>query len=228
MKHNRIAGIFTAFVLAAWLAGCAMQPEEPATPAEAPHAMDEDEILVLDPPADYLRHLPDLGLEIVDVTHLPGIESKLYHLRIKDGAHPHHARDKHQRRFPDVVVDAHHHYEHHAARVDKSYTARNAAHWKAATAACGKGLRIGVIDSALDVKHPAFKGTKITYRSFHLKGQKAAKDRHGNAVTAVIAGRGAWAVCCRGSRSLPPMSFIAAGKGNPRAAPRASFAPLTG
>ena len=70
------------------------------------HPHDEDELLVLDPPADYLRHLPDLGLEVIDVTHLPGIGGNLYHLRIKDGAH--------------------HHFEHHAVKADKNYTPRAA------------------------------------------------------------------------------------------------------
>ena len=64
------------------------------TPADEndPHPHHGEELLVLDPPADYLQHLPDLGLEILDVTDLPGIGSKLYHLRILDGAHPFEAR----------------------------------------------------------------------------------------------------------------------------------------
>ena len=69
-----------------------------------PH--DEEELLVLDPPADYLRHLPDLGLEVIDVTHVPGIGGQFYHLRIKDGAHPFHAGDKHEKKFGDVAWTA--------------------------------------------------------------------------------------------------------------------------
>jgi hypothetical protein len=135
------------------------------------HPHDEEELLVLDPPADYLRHLPDLGLEVIDVTHVPGIGGQFYHLRIKDGAHPFHAGDTHEKKFGDVVVDGHHHFEHHAAKADKRYTPRAAAKWQKAGKACGAGLRIGVVDNLIDSKHPAFKGIKITHRSFHLKGQ---------------------------------------------------------
>ncbi len=71
------------------------------TPADEndPHPHHSEELLVLDPPANYLQHLPDLGLEILDVTDLPGIGSKLHHLRILDGAHPFEARDKHETGF---------------------------------------------------------------------------------------------------------------------------------
>ncbi len=75
--------------------------------------------------------------------------------------------------------DAHHQFEHHAAKVDKTYTPRVAAAWTAGKAACGKGFRIGVIDGVVDVAHPAFKGSKIDFRSFHLKGEKMAKSGHG-------------------------------------------------
>lgn len=192
MRLVHVFGVFAVLLLSTLITGCSSAPSKPATTAEALHPMDDDEILALDPPADYLRHLPDLGLEVIDVTELPGIGKKLYHLRIKDGAHPHVARDGHRRRFPDVVVDAHHHYEHHAAKVDKNYTARKAANWMARKTVCGKGIRIGVIDGMVDEKHTAFKGTTVTYRSFHLKGEKLANSGHGTAVTAVIAGNDAW------------------------------------
>ena len=143
------------------------------TPADEndPHPHHGEELLVLDPPADYLQHLPDLGLEILDVTDLPGIGSKLYHLRILDGAHPFEARDKHETKFANVLVDAHHHFEHHKAKIDKGYTPRAATNWQKAPSSCGKGLRIGIVDNMLDQKHPAFKGVKIKHRSFHLKAR---------------------------------------------------------
>lgn len=176
-------------LLIALISGCGSTSHEDA---EAHHPHDEDELLVLDPPEDYLRHLPDLGLEVIDVTHLPGIGGKLYHLRIHDGAHPFDARDKHEAKFADVIVDAHHHFEHHAAKVDKNYTPRAAAKWHDAAKTCGAGIRIGVVDNLIDTKHPAFKGMKITHRSFHLKGQKLKRTSHGTAVTAIIASQPGW------------------------------------
>ena len=142
-----------------------------------------------DPPAVYLQHLPELGLEILDVTDLSGIGSKLYHLRILDGAHPFEARDKHETKFANVLVDAHHHFEHHKAKIDKGYTPRVATNWQKAPFLARAAYRI--VDNMLD-QHPAFKGVKIKHRSFHLKGQKLARTSHGTAVTSIIVGRGGW------------------------------------
>jgi subtilisin family serine protease len=193
----RLGYLLSVLTLAGLISGCSLTAPAPTDTAptdtaDAPHPHDDDELLVLDPPADYVRHLPDLGLEVIDVTDLPGIGSKLYHLRILDGAHPHHARGKHDERFADVLVDVHHHFQHHAAKADKSYTPRAAAQWTAASAACGNGLRIGIVDNLVDTTHPAFAGAKIVHRSFHLKGEQLARTSHGTAVTAIVAGSSQW------------------------------------
>ncbi len=161
---------------------------------EDDHRHHEGEMLVLNPSAAYLSALPELGLEIRDVTDLKSMGVKLYHLEITDGRHPFHTRDHHEQRFPGIVADLHHHFEHHATKrkADRGYTARAASRWHMAGAACGKGIRIGVIDSGVDVKHPAFKGAALTHRSFKLKNQKAPNAVHGTAVTAMLGGRGAW------------------------------------
>ena len=125
-----LAGVSLLLAVLLLTAACGTRPPGQEVHSDAGHPHDDDELLVLDPPADYLRHLPDMGLEVLDVTHLAGMGSKLYHLRIIDGRHPHHARRAHGERFPQVVVDAHHHFEHHAKKrtkkkrkkVDRTYT----------------------------------------------------------------------------------------------------------
>jgi len=211
----RVSYIFAIFLLLPLLSSCAVAPDEHKETHGSTHPLDEDELLVLDPPADYLRHLADMEMEVVDVTPLSSIGSTLYHLRITDGAHPFDGRETHKRRFPDVVVDVHHHYEHHAAKVDKTYTARKAANWGSVSNSCAKGIRVGVIDGTVDVKHPAFKGTKVNYRSFHLKGQKLARSGHGTAVTSVITGRGAWAGLLPGAEIFAANVFHKGSSGKP-------------
>jgi subtilisin family serine protease len=218
MKNIRAVDVCAVLLLSILIVGCetASPPSSPIT--EAPHPLDSDELLVLDPPVDYLRHLPDLGLEIIDVTDLPGMGSKIYHLRILDGSHPHSSRKQHSERFPDVVVDAHHHFEHHARKkkkIDKTYTARKATKWTSEKATCAKGMRVGVIDGVVDVKHKAFKGTKITYRSFHLKSEKLANSGHGTAVTSIITGRGTWGGLLPGVEIVAANVFHRGGNGKP-------------
>lgn len=225
----RALPIAAVLVLAVLVVGCETVAPDPVAPdsaatgesAEVPHPLDDDEILVLNPPADYLRHLPDMGLEVIDATDMH-VLGKLYHLRVTDGDHPHAARDEHRDKFPGVVVDAHHHFEHHAKKrkkkkrkIDKTYTPRKAANWHGAKNSCGTGLRVGVIDGVVDVKHRAFKGKKVTYRSFHLKGEKLANSGHGTAVAAIIAGRGNWAGLLPGAEIVAANVFHRGRNGKP-------------
>ena len=215
MSSHRFGAVGAIVLWGVLAVGCSAVDHD-RIPAEAGgHPHDEDELLVLDPPEDYLRHLPEMGLEVLDVTELSSIGGKLYHLRIHDGAHPFHARDKHEDKFPEVIVDAHHHYEHHVRKkkIDRSYTGRKAANWMSAGARCAKGIRVGVIDGVVDVKHRAFKGTKVTYRSFHLKGEKLARTGHGTAVAAVISGRGQWAGVLPGAEIVAANVFHKGKKG---------------
>ena len=50
----------------------------------------------------------------------------------------------------------------------------------------GKGVRIAVIDTGIDVKHPDLRGQTVEVRNFISDGAGAA-DRHGTAVAGVIA-----------------------------------------
>ncbi len=198
---QRRAGLRLAtavFVVGGLLASCtSVQNVDHLVRHEDDHHHMGNEILVLDPPADYLAALPELGLEIREITELPAMGSKLYHMDIIDGRHPFHVREHHRTRFPGVVADVHHYFEHHAKRrkkraPDKSYTARKASRWKKAGKTCGRGMRIGVIDGEVNTKHAAFRGVSIKHRSFKLKGEKPPTGVHGTAVTAILAGRGAW------------------------------------
>ncbi len=180
--------------LAAMLWSCApVQNVDHLVRHEHDHRHAPGEILVIDPPPAYLAQLPEMGLEVREVTPLPGIGAELYHLDITDGRHPFHLREHHRQNFPDMVADLHHHFEAHAVKkTDKSYTARAAADWAKAGRGCGKGIRIGVVDGHLAERHPAFKGAAIKYRSFIDKGLKRPHGEHGTSVTAVLAGSGSW------------------------------------
>ena len=50
----------------------------------------------------------------------------------------------------------------------------------------GKGVRIAVIDTGIDVKHPDLRGQAVEVRNFNSDDARAA-DRHGTAVAGVIA-----------------------------------------
>jgi hypothetical protein len=67
--------------------------------------------------------------------------------------------------------------------------ARAAIQWKDSFASCAQNVKIGVIDTDIDIKHPAFRQQNITQRLFVPAGKQPADYWHGTGVLAVLAGR---------------------------------------
>ncbi|MBT3905644.1 MAG: S8 family serine peptidase [Rhodospirillaceae bacterium] len=211
-----------------YLTGCAQTPDDGANTKLPPvhelarHEDDnvhhEGEFLVLDPPPDYESSLSELGLSIIDITHLDGMGSKLYHMKIDSGAHPFHARHLHEQRHPEVISDVHHHFEQHAAAKNRShYVSRRAAKWGKAKSSCGRGIRMGMVDGGVDTKHSAFKASKLAFRSFHRKGQKMSSISHGTAVASMLVGSKKYGSLLPGAHLSAANVFHRTKKGRSRA-----------
>ncbi|MGA7328425.1 MAG: S8 family serine peptidase, partial [Rhodomicrobium sp.] len=65
--------------------------------------------------------------------------------------------------------------------------ARTVIQWQDQFADCARGLKIGVIDTRIDISHPAFKGQHIERIDFAPDNRPAAPDWHGTGVLAVLA-----------------------------------------
>ncbi len=86
--------------------------------------------------------------------------------------------------FPDVWIDANHRYELQGAA--RTYGPELVA-LKGAGANCGRGVRVGLIDSGVDVKHSSLKGKKIETKSF-LTGSASSDLSHGTAIAGILVG----------------------------------------
>lgn len=60
--------------------------------------------------------------------------------------------------------------------------------WQDHLSSCTAGVRVGVIDTAIDRTHPALKQARVTERQFTPDGTTATKDGHGTGVIAILAG----------------------------------------
>ena len=60
--------------------------------------------------------------------------------------------------------------------------------WPAAPQACGRAASIGMIDTPLELAHPAFKSAKLTVKSFLPSGVARAPADHGTAVASLLVG----------------------------------------
>ena len=90
--------------------------------------------------------------------------------------------------YPGVLIDANHLFRLQAG-ADGDSQARAAIGWTDLDPACGAGLKIGMIDTPVDVTHAALAGQKITYKSFILPKRMPAPGDHGTAIAAMLVGK---------------------------------------
>jgi len=86
--------------------------------------------------------------------------------------------------LPQVWSDANHLYSLEAGPARYGATLVG---WPAATRSCGS-MRVGMVDTAVDLAHPAFKGARVTVRSFLPAGVAPANAGHGTAVASLLVG----------------------------------------
>ncbi|HEX7045287.1 MAG TPA: S8 family serine peptidase [Burkholderiales bacterium] len=87
---------------------------------------------------------------------------------------------------PSVWADANHRY---SLQGDAALAyGRALVGWANVAPQCGKGVRIGMLDTALATAHPALQGRDIVTRSVLPAGIPRAKPDHGTAIAALLVG----------------------------------------
>lgn len=150
------------------------------------------ELLVADPPEGFARGARQLGFEVIEVVELRQLEMAVYRVATPPGMEVSEARKKLAARFPGIAIDSHRAFETQGVKEYGKQTARPMAGWPQATATCGAGMRIGQIDSPVDTSHPALKGQRVEFKSFHKESRKPGPADHGTAVAAMLVGKPNW------------------------------------
>ena len=148
-----------------------------------------------------------MGFAVLEVTQLRELEMAIYRVAIPRGTKVPEARKLLASRFPGVAIDAHRVFETQGVKEYKKQTARPIAGWPAASVSCGAGIRIGQIDSPVDTSHPALKGQRIEFRSFHKESRKPGPADHGTAVAAMLVGKPAWGGLLPGAELMAANMF---------------------
>lgn len=152
-----------------------------------------NELIVSDPPQAFTASIAGLGYTVVESTRLNNLGISMYRLRIPAGTTVEEARRSLAASYPGIVLDANHHYQPQGGPGEFSAKLPRAlAGWSAAKAGCGAGIRLGMIDAAVDVNHPALKGQDVEFRSFNRGGTRTGTPDHGTAVAAIMVGRPEW------------------------------------
>jgi hypothetical protein len=147
-----------------------------------------DEIVLLAPGAAALERLAGLGFGLRQRETLEGLGVAFARLGLPPGLDVDTGLAIARGRAPGSVVQANFGYDLAAAPCDNpgcyGWTLLG---WAPPPPACGRGVTVGVIDTAVDAGHPALRGRTIRQRSFRSVGI-AAPSRHGTAVASIIAG----------------------------------------
>lgn len=89
--------------------------------------------------------------------------------------------------YPAMWADLNHRYTLQS-NSRTTQVAKNIINWKKSSAQCGKGIRIGLIDTAINTEHPALKSQSITSHSVLTPGITKAKKSHGTAIATILIG----------------------------------------
>ena len=89
--------------------------------------------------------------------------------------------------FPNMWADANHRYRLQS-NGKNSVTAKKLIKWNKANSSCGKGIRIGLIDTEINKNHPALSKQKIISHSVLTQGITKADMEHGTAIASLLIG----------------------------------------
>lgn len=144
------------------------------------------EVLVANPPRNFDRRVKELGFGVLERVQMKDIGFEIWRLETPPGMSVRDAIQALGKSFPGLTIDANHRFDLSARA---GLFPEKAVGWKKVGLNCGKGVRIGMVDSGVDVKHPALKGQKVKYISFHDKKRNPAPPVHGTAIAAMMIGK---------------------------------------
>ncbi len=132
----------------------------------------------------FLRSARNLGFAPVAQASLPTLDLSIVRLQPPGAADLGEALTLLRSAFPNVLMDVNAMIQPAA----RGWDAVGTVGWPQSRLACGRGLRIGMIDTPVDINHPAFSGRNIEHRSFIAPEAIPATPDHGTAVAALLIG----------------------------------------
>lgn len=167
-----------------------------------------DELVVANLGDDAKTDIGGLGFVVLDEQQLTSLGLTITRLRVPRQMTAPAARSLLATRFPRVLVDLNAIYRPQGQLVlpPPDYPTKLIG-WGRAADTCGQGLRIGVVDTAVDTELPGLRGTQIFQRSFLPTGAKIASAEHGTAIASILIGRESGG----GSGLLPGAELAVAG-----------------
>ncbi len=166
--------------------------ELPPLPEAGDPVVEPGEVMVLSEDMAAARALAaqarDNGLRILRRKRLPTLGWVVSIFRVSPESSVAEAIEQLRRQLPPEHhgrVEANHRYRLQGAAADPRRYGPRLLGWQS-TPACGKGLRLGLVDTAIDHGHPDLSGADIRPRRFVTTGVPVAPPDHGTALAAQL------------------------------------------
>jgi subtilisin family serine protease len=148
------------------------------------------QIVIADPPKGLTKQLHKFGLRKIAGTHLRTLDVNILVLRIIPGRTVNSVLKALREAYPGIIVDKHHAYDSSSAGSAKGLGFPiKMIGWGRVPQTCGQGVKVGMIDTAVDASHPSLCGRIIIQRHFLTKNKQPSDPTHGTAVAAILVGR---------------------------------------
>jgi len=167
-----------------------------------------DELVVANLGDDAKTDIGRLGFVVLDERQLTSLGLTITRLRVPRQMTAPAARSLLATQFPRVLVDLNAIYRSQGQLIlpPPDYPTKLIG-WGRVSDSCGQGLRIGVVDTAVDTELPGLRGAQIVQRSFLPTGAKIASTEHGTAIASILVGQESGG----GSGLLPGAELAVAG-----------------
>ena len=154
------------------------------------HDFVPDEVVVANLGNDARSDVGNLGFVVLDEQELASLGLTITRLRVPRQMTAPAARTLLASRYPDILVDVNAIYrpQGQLSLPPPDYPAQLIG-WGRVPAACGQGIRMGMLDTAVAAATPGLSGAAIVQRSFLPAGAKTASPEHGTAVAAILVGQ---------------------------------------
>lgn len=173
-----------------------------ASPFNPDKAFEQGVLVLSDPPKGFADKIRSKGFRVIEQVNLRNLGMTIVRVQIPSNMSVKEAIRTIGRVLPGILIDANTQFDPSAKAYVNRQTAnpRAMAGWEALSGTCGRGLRLGQIDSGVALNHPALKGQDIIYKSFNKPGRFPAPAGHGTSIAAMLVGTQNWGGLLPGAR----------------------------
>lgn len=167
-------------------------PDLPDSPGRNSGPVEPDILVSSDSQADAVQvaqQAQTLGLTLLSQDALNSLNIVLSKFRSPQGVSSAQALAQLRAASPGVVADLDTAYILQTGSSDPKRYGRALISWSDNPTGCAVTGSIGMIDTAVDVKHPAFQGRQIVQKEFVPEGYDAADPKHGTGVAGILLGQ---------------------------------------